>query len=357
VTNDGRGLEAPHKRKDPGSRVLEKIAVRAYAAAVWTVAHVPASIARGVIGTGSQAGYLFWPTKRRWSNANFGHVLGLPPEDRRVRRLALRAYREYATYLVDVMRLETQPGDVAAARVDQRDLDHIEATWKASTGGLIFAVGHVGNNEAIAAAVAHRGWPINVVADDSAFPELFERFRQLREGWGVHIIPWRNLREIYTVLRRREMLALLTDWGYRPDGIPVRFFGAWTTLPAGPATLAAKANSPILPVSIRRTDGERFHVSYSPLITVPSTSPADLQRATQQIADALQATVGAAPEQWYSFKPMWPATAEEAAALEARAAAMLADDGSGAVGGPAAAADEALADETRSAPNLRAAEA
>jgi len=357
VTSGGRGLEAPHKRKDPGSRLLEKVAVRAYAAAVWTVAHVPASIARWVIGTGSQAGDLFWPTKRRWSNANFGHVLGLPPEDRRVRRLALRAYREYATYLVDVMRLETQPGEVAAARVDQSDLDHIEETWKASDGGLIFAVGHVGNNEAIAAAVAHRGWPINVVADDSAFPELFERFTRLREGWGVHIIPWRNLREIYTVLRKREMLALLTDWGYRADGIPVRFFGAWTTLPAGPATLAAKTNSPILPVSIRRTAGERFQVSYSPIITVSSTSPADLQRATQQIADALQTTVGAAPEQWYSFKPMWPATAEEAAELEARAAAMLADDGSGSAASPGAPADTAPSDETRPTPTLRAAEA
>jgi phosphatidylinositol dimannoside acyltransferase len=346
VTSTRRSLEAPHRRKDPGPRILEKVAVRAYGAATWVVAHVPGPIARWFIGTGSQAGYLLWPTKRRWSNANFGHVLGLPPDDPRVRGLALKAYREYATYLVDVMRLETQSGDAAAARVDQNDLDHIETTWRASPGGLIFAVGHVGNNEAIAAAVAHRGWPINVVADDSSFPELFERFRLLREGWGVHIIPWRNLREIYSVLKRREMLALLTDWGYRSDGIPVRLFGAWTALPAGPATLAAKTDSPILPVLIRRTDGERFHVSYSPVITVASTAPADLQRATQQIADALEATVGAAPDQWYSFKPMWPATAAEATQLEARAAAMLADDGAtGARGGAGGSGPQATGDD------------
>jgi hypothetical protein len=84
----------------------------------------------------------------------------------------------------------------------------------------------------------------------------------------------------------------------------------------------------ILPVSIRRTPDQRFHVSYAPVVTVASSSPADLQRATQAIADALEATVGAAPDQWYSFKPMWPPTQAEAAELEARAAAMLADDGS-----------------------------
>ena len=355
-----RNLEAPHRRRDPGPRILEKAAVAGYATATWIVAHVPGALARWVIGTGSQAGYLAWPTKRRWSNANFGHVLGLPPEDPRVRRLALQAYREYATYLVETMRLETQSGEAAAARVVQADLDQIQETWTSSEGGLIFAVGHVGNNEAIAAAVADRGWPINVVADDSSFPEMFERFRRLREAWGIRVIPWRNLREIYRVLRDREMLALLIDWGYRPDGIPVRLFGAWTTLPAGPATLAAKTRSTILPVSIRRTDDHRFHVSFAPVITVPSSSPADLQRATQAIAAALESTVGAAPDQWYSFKPMWPATEAETAELETRAAAMLADEGprSGAAPrGAASAAPEAAADALVADPHLRTAEA
>jgi lauroyl/myristoyl acyltransferase len=324
----GKGLEAPHRRREQGPRVLEKLAVAGYATATRIVSLVPAALARWVIGTGSQAGYLFWPTKRRWSNANFGHVLRLPPDDPRVRRLALAAYREYARYLVEAMRLEGQSGEMAASSVVQPDLDYIEQAWNESPGGLIFALGHVGNNEAVAAAVAGRGWPVNVVADDSSFPEMFERFRRLREAWGVHVIPWRNLREIYTVLRRGEMLALLIDWGYRADGIPVQLFGSWTTLPAGPATLAAKTHSRILPVSIHRTADNRFHVSYAPVIEVASAAPAELQRATQAIADSLAANIGTAPEQWYSFKPIWPATEAEAQELAARAAAMLADPGS-----------------------------
>jgi phosphatidylinositol dimannoside acyltransferase len=327
----GKRLEAPHRRREQGPRILEKTAVMAYAAAVWVVAHVPERLARWVIGTGSQAGYLLWPTKRAWSNANFGRVAGLPPDHRRVRKLALAAYREYASYLVEVMRLESLSVDEAVARVVQPDLDRIEEAWKSSPGGLIFALGHVGNNEAVAAGVANRGWPISVLADDSSFPEMFERFRRLREAWGVNVIPWRNLREIYVVLKRREMLALLIDWGYRNDGVPVRLFGAWTTLPAGPATLAAKTNSVILPVAIRRGDDNLFHVSFSPVIRVPSAGPADIQRATQQMADALATTIGAAPEQWYSFKPIWPPTEAEAAELAQRAARMLAGDRSAAV--------------------------
>ena len=125
------------------------------------------------------------------------------------------------------------------------------------------------------------------------------------------------------------MLALLVDWGYRPDGIPVRLFGAWTTLPAGPATLAAKTGSWILPIAIRRTPADRLQrVVRAEPITVavqrPGRPPAgDPGRSPTR----WRRPIGAAPDQWYSFKPMWPPTEAEAADLEARAAAMLADDG------------------------------
>ena len=43
--------------------------------------------------------------------------------------------------------------------------------------------------------------------------------------------------------------------------------------------------------------------------------------STQQaIADALERMVSPAPEQWHTFKPMWPATAAEEQALAERAA-------------------------------------
>jgi lauroyl/myristoyl acyltransferase len=335
VSRPQRPLEAPHRRKARGPRLLEKGVVRAYRASSWLLGHVPEALGRGVVGTGGQLSYLAWPTKRRWSNENFGHVLGLPPEHPRVRRLALAAYREYGRYLVELMRLPGLGPEKIASLVDNAALDRIEPIWRHSKGGLIFAVGHLGNNEAVAAGIAERGWPISVVADDSSFPEMFELLRRQRESWGVRIIAWRNLREIFAVLRRREMLALLIDWGYREDGIPVRLFDAWTTLPAGPATLAARTGSRILPISIRRGRDGRFDIRWSEPIDVASSQPADLVRATQAMADALQAAIGGAPEQWYNFKPIWPATREESRELERRAAAALAGRGPASIEAPA----------------------
>ena len=72
------------------------------------------------------------------------------------------------------------------------------------------------------------------------------------------------------------------------------------------------------------TESGGFHVSWATPIDVPPGDPAALQRASQAMADALGDAIRPAPEQWYSFKPIWPAGATEAADLERRAQAMLA---------------------------------
>ena len=209
----------------------------------------------------------------------------------------------------------------------QADLDHIEdGLARARKGGLIFALGHVGNNEAVAAAVARRGWPINVVADDSTFPEMFERFRRLREAWGVHVIPWRNLREIYTVLRRREMLALLDRLGLpvrRDPGPPLRRVDDAAGRPGD----ARRQDRLADPAGRDPPDAGRLRSTsrYAPPIEValgvaggppagdPGRSPTRSPRS-----------IAAAPEQWYSFKPIWPSTRRGVGRARARAAAMLA---------------------------------
>ena len=145
---------------------------------------MPPRLSEAVIGTAAQGSYLFWPAKRRFSNANFGHVLGLPPEHPRVRRLALRAYREYARYVVELMRLPSRPQAELVAGVEDAGVDRLIANWRASGRPMIVVAGHVGSNEAVGAALAHRGYPVSVIADDSSYPELFDLLSRQRETMG-----------------------------------------------------------------------------------------------------------------------------------------------------------------------------
>jgi phosphatidylinositol dimannoside acyltransferase len=322
-----RKLEAPHRRlESTPPRIVEKAAVVGYRTTAAVLRFLPPGLSAAAIAGASQLAYLVWPAKRRYSGANFAHVLRLPPGHPRVHRLALRAYKAYATYVVELMRLPSRPQAERSAALTGTGIDTMFDTWRESGRAMIVVAGHIGNNEAVAAAIADRGLPANVVADDSAFPEIFEILREERESFGVHVIPWRNLRELFTVLRRKEVVALLVDWGYRFDGVPVRMFGSWTALPAGPATLAAKTGALILPLAVRRTPEGKFLVESPGAFGVESSEPAAIQQATQRIADFLEAAIAAAPDQWYSFKPVWPEDPAEAAELERRAAAMLAGE-------------------------------
>jgi KDO2-lipid IV(A) lauroyltransferase len=315
----GRFL-APHRRTSGGHLVREKVVVTAYRAGSWILGRLPFGPTVRVGGWIAVAVYGLWPEKRRYVRANAARILGLPADDRRVDALGRAVFRNQVRWLVEGMHLlRTSPAQLAAQFTGPGP-DELNAIWETSKG-VILAGLHIGNGEAAAAGLAGRGWPVHVLADDTAYEELFERFTAQRRIWGLGVVRWRNLRDAYRVLRNREILGLLVDWGYRPDGQPVRFLGAWTTFPSGPAVLAARTGATIVPFwTVRRPDGT-FGGEVGGTILVASTEPAEISRATQAIADALEGAVRAAPEQWCVFKPIWPDDPAEEALLAERARA------------------------------------
>jgi KDO2-lipid IV(A) lauroyltransferase len=329
----GRGLaHAPHRRLDPGdglsrrlSRLNERLVMVGYRFASWLFGHLPLAVSWPAVRALMLAAYVLWPAKRRIIIANAMHILGRPAGDPETRALARRIYQTYARYVVELMRLPSLPEHVPAMLVDadgERGVDSFTEIWarySAEGRGVIAASIHIGSIETLVAAVAARGFPTYALADDTAYPELYALLQAQRRRWGIEVFAWRNLRRTFSVLREPAILGLLVDWGYRSDGIPVRLFGDWTTLPAGPAALAAKTGAVIVPMVCRRRPNGRFAAQHFAPIEVADDSSAELARATQALADAVAEMVRPAPEQWYTFKPIWPASAEEAAALALRA--------------------------------------
>jgi lauroyl/myristoyl acyltransferase len=321
-------FEAPHRlgKETFRTHVAGVTLLSFWRTSSWVLGHLPAGPVYRIGGWLAMVGYAASPQRRRWLRANFGHVLGVSPDDKAAHRMARAAYRNYARYILELMRLPWMKPDKVDQLLEVKSLEKFLEIYRASKG-LVLVAAHLGNNEAAAAGFAKQGLEINVVGDDSSYRELYELFARQRESWGVKMISWRNLRGVYGALRRHEGLVLLVDWGYREDGIPVKLFGSWTTLPAGPALLAAKHGSAIVPFSINRLPDGTFRAAADDPIHPASDSPADLARATQEIATALERHILPAPEQWYIFKPIWPETAQEAARLEARHEAAMAFDG------------------------------
>ena len=326
---------APHRRDDAGSRVgravrraRERSAVHGYRAAAAAISRVPVGVSLPIGRAVFVSSYFAWPKKRRIILSNASHVLSLPPSDRRVRHLARRIYATYARFVIELMRLPSLPDDEPTRLVrgggerGEESFVRLFERQRAEGRGLIAVSAHIGSIDLLAGAFALRGLPAYGLADDSGYPELFEEMNAQRRRWGIGVIPWRNLRRVFQALREPAVVGLVVDWGYRPDGIPVRLFGEWTTLPAGPAMLAAKTGAAIVPVVCRRQSDGTYEASHYDPIEVADSSPTEMQRATQAIALAIEDMIATAPEQWYSFKPIWPESAAEKAELAARVAAL-----------------------------------
>ena len=319
----GGVAHAPHRRSDVAGRAStrapparERAVVVGYrsrpgcSARARSASACPSAGAPCVwpISPGRPSGASSWPTPRTCS--------GGPPTTPPCDAWRGRVYETYARFIIELMRLPTLPAEAPAAMIDprgERGVDAFVELWAglAREGrGIIALSVHIGSIEpprrpSPRAASRPTAWPTI-----RSYPELFEVMNAQRRRWGIEIFPWRNLRRVFSVLREPAMLGLLVDWGYRSDGVPVRLFGEWTTLPAGPAMLAAKTNAVIVPVVCRRqADGpftaEWLRPDRGRWRQARPRSP----RATQAIADAIEDMVRPAPEQWYTFKPIWPATA------------------------------------------------
>ncbi|MEP6808412.1 MAG: lysophospholipid acyltransferase family protein [Chloroflexota bacterium] len=264
--------------------------------------------------------------KRALVRENVAHVLRLPQDHPRVRRAARRAFRNYAKYLVDMMRLDVlDPQDV----VKLVEIDNLELLdeARARERGVLLCTVHVGGMDLIAPALHRFGHEMHVVADDTTYGRLYEHLRSIRARHGLILIGWRSLRGLFKALKQGSNLVLVCDGGYRDGDVPVDFLGEPTTFPAGPAALSARSGAPILPVACSRLPNDRFRTRGLPLITAASDDPAELYRATQSLADALGSVIAEDPGQWYMFRPVWPQTdADRARARAALDAARRGED-------------------------------
>ena len=264
--------------------------------------------------------------KRDLIHQNLAHPMRLEPGDRRVHAAARRAFRNYAKYLVDMMRI----GDLTDAEAaDMVAIDNVEILQEArgEGKGVLVCTVHVGGMDMIGPALKRHGESLHVVADDTTYGRLYDHLAAQRARQGIFLIGWRNLRGLFRALKGGENLVLFCDGGYRPGDVPVELCGEATTFPLGPATLAAKSGAPLMPVACRRTRDDRFVARGLPPIHCDSTAPAEVYRATQAVADALGGVIAEDPGQWYMFRPVWPQTdADRARARAALAAARAGDD-------------------------------
>ncbi|MBM4434170.1 MAG: lysophospholipid acyltransferase family protein [Chloroflexi bacterium] len=254
--------------------------------------------------------YLAWGTKRRIANANFSRVLGRPADDPLVRRTARRSFRNFAKYVVEIMRFpRLRAGDLQHI-VHVEGMEHLRSAIDRGRG-LIFTSVHFGNFEMGGARIAYE-IPLNVIADDLSNQRLMDLLVGNRSHKNINIhSPSGAARKVLQALRRNEMVGLMMDLGPRAlafDTVRARFFGQEAAFPAVAANLARVSGAPIVVAVVTRQPDNTFRGVALPPIFVDRAQEAagETTRVTQAIARGLEDLISRCPEQWYIFRPMWP---------------------------------------------------
>jgi lauroyl/myristoyl acyltransferase len=254
--------------------------------------------------------YATWTTKRRIAKGNFAVVLDRPVEDREVARTARRSFRNFAKYLVEIMRFPKLHAEDLERLVVIDGMEHLRTATEHGRG-LIFVSIHFGNFEIGGARVAGE-IPLNVIADDLTNQRVMDLLIGHRAHKGINIhSPAGAARKVLQALRRNEMVGLMMDLGPRTlafDNVPARFFGIPTRFPTVAADLARVSGAPIVVAAVVRQSDNTFRgIALPPIFVDRRQGAEEIRRVTATIAQQLEGFVRQWPDQWYIFRPMWAA--------------------------------------------------
>jgi Kdo2-lipid IVA lauroyltransferase/acyltransferase len=294
------------------SKALEPVLYWAWRFGAALVQRLPDRLVYAVAVAGGELAYLGWAAKREIAKHNLAIVLGRKPGDPEVGRVARRSFRNFAKYLVEIMRFPALSAHdlEKLVMVDPRSFGNLRAAREHGKG-LIFVSVHFGNFELGGARIAQE-IPLTVVADDLENQRLMDFLIANREHKNVNIIsPEGSAKRVLAALKRNEMVGFMMDLGPRTqqlDNVQAEFFGRRTAFPTIAAALARVSGAPIVVAVTRRERDNSFRGTALPPIFVQRTKQTaeDLANATQAIVHALEGLVRPDPDQWYIFRPMWP---------------------------------------------------
>ena len=284
-------------------------AVQIFRAGAAVARRLPEPVADGLARIGGRAAARRDPQRRAQVERNLRRVYGADFGGPELRRAVDGTFVSYARYWAESLRLPGTSPETLDARMTYDGMEHLRAAIDGGKG-VILGIPHLGGWEWagfwVATVLKH---PISVVVESLEPTDVFEWFKDLREAFGMHVIPLGPDAgsEVIHALKDNHIVSLLCDRSIDGAGPEVEFFGERTVLPAGPATLALRTGAPLLPTAIYYRERMHHGVLRPPLPMVrEGRFREDVARVTQLLAHELEVLIRAAPDQWHLMQPNWP---------------------------------------------------
>ena len=293
--------------KSPLRRKTEQLVIRWITGAAALLARVLPL--RSLQALGNAMGSLLFrllKPRREIALANLERVFGDRYDRRERERIINFSVRNMAKTMLELLKAGWLSDEQLREFVQIRGEEHLRHAVEQGRG-VVVITGHFGNWELLAATIGRLGYDLAVIARDANDQNTANIINRAREAAVAEVLPRESVREMLRVLREGSILGILPDQHTERGGIWLPIMGHLACTAPGPATLAQRTGSPIVPAFARRTEDDRLDLYFLPPIEVPDTGDRqqDIRTATRLINDALSAEIMAHPEQWIWMHRRW----------------------------------------------------
>jgi KDO2-lipid IV(A) lauroyltransferase len=232
----------------------------------------------------------------------------LEKDTRKLRRTSWLNFRNHAKAYADLMMLPRTNVEAMRPRLHVHGMENLDLARDHGKGVLAVSC-HMGSYEIVSAIWSATLTPVSFFAEELEPRPLFEWYRDTRARLGISVLTLNHggLRKVLQALRDEEMVITAIDRDIAGTGYPMPFFGRLAPIPLGPAAIALRLGTPLLPVCVYRLPDDSFQAEAAPLIFVEDTGDPkkDQIRATEQLLRQIETFIRRHPEQWHVPHRIW----------------------------------------------------
>src|SRR5438270_1171349 len=225
-----------------------------------------------------------------------------------LKRLSRLNFRNHAKAYADLMMLpHTRVGELRPL-LHVKGLEYLEQAREIGKGVMVVSC-HMGSYEVVAAIWSATLAPVSFFAEEVEPRALFEWYRDTRARLGISVLTldMGGIRKVLQALREQEMVITAIDRDITETGYLMPFFGKLAPIPLGPASIALRLGTPLLPVCVYRLPDDTYMAEAAPhVFAKPTGNPrADQVRATQELLRQIEGFIRQHPDQWHVPHRIW----------------------------------------------------
>jgi KDO2-lipid IV(A) lauroyltransferase len=232
----------------------------------------------------------------------------LETDERQLRRLSWLNFRNHGKAYADLMMLPRTNVEAMRPRLRVQGMQYLEEARAVGKGVLAVSC-HMGSYEVVSAIWSATLTPVSFFAEEVEPRALFEWYRDTRARLGISVLTLNHggLRKVLQALRDEEMVITAIDRDIAGTGYPMPFFGRLAPIPLGPAAIALRLGTPLLPVCVYRLPDDSFQAEAAPLIFANDTGDPkqDQVRATEALLRQIETFIRSHPDQWHIPHRIW----------------------------------------------------